>query len=101
MTIRKFDLMYKLFGKAEGKCKDCKYYSAYEHHNKGYRKCEIYGVTNSEATDWKASADACGLFPDKETNIRDVVRIVRPEKKEEEQIEGQTSIFDLIEGEKI
>lgn len=95
MAIRKNELMYKLFGKAKGKCKNCNYYTVYKYHNKSYRKCEVYGVTCSEATDWKGSADACGLFPNKETKVRDVVKTVRPQKSEE-QVEGQTSIFDLI-----
>lgn len=94
-VLRKFDLMYNMFGRADGKCKDCKYYTSYRYRNKPYRKCEIYGVTCSEATDWKASSDACGLFPDKETEIRDVVRMVRGgAKKKEVQIEGQISLFE-------
>ena len=96
MTIRKHELMYQLFGKADqSKCKDCNHYISYKHHDYTRRKCEIYGVTCSEATDWKASGQACGLFPDKETDIRDVVRLVKGgRQKEQIEIEGQISLFD-------
>ena len=96
---RKFDLMYEMFGRSTGKCKDCQHYTTYRYHNKPYRKCELYGVTCSEATDWKASADACGLFPDKEYNGCEVVRLVRGGAlKIEQQIDGQMNLIEFVGG---
>lgn len=45
------------------------------------QKCKVYGLTHSEATDWKQSYDACGLFPDKPYDGIDIVRLVRPERQ--------------------
>lgn len=49
-------------------------------------------MTNSEATDWAQKWEACGMW-NVETMERNVVRMVRPERKEEP-MEGQLS-FDL------
>ena len=58
MKIIKIDKMHELFGKSEqDQCKDCMHLI-----RNGYNKCEIYGVTRSEATDWKQKQTACGLF---------------------------------------
>lgn len=96
MAIRKHDLMYQMFGKSEevNKCKDCEYYTTFKYHDHTYRKCEIYGVTNSEASDWKGSAQACGLYPGTPTLHRNVIRTVNGGKKRDEtQIDGQMSLF--------
>ena len=91
---RKLELMYEMFGKSEGKCKECKHYTSYKYHDKRYRKCKVYGVTCSEATDWKASGDACGLF-NKDTEYENIVRMVTVGKtKEDIQIDGQMSFTD-------
>lgn len=59
-TLKKIDKMHSLFGITEGKtCKTCK-------HLKGdtgeYRKCRIYGISHSEATDFSLSYEACGMY---------------------------------------
>ena len=60
--IRKNEAMYSLFGKEEGKhCKDCPYLVRKEF-GRVYYKCEIYSTSNSEASDWRKSWTACGLF---------------------------------------
>ena len=87
--MRKAELMYRLFGKADGHCRDCEHLVVYKHHDKTVRKCEVYGDTRSEATDWAGKYDACGLFPDKKYNGKPVVRTVRGERKHEADIEGQ------------
>lgn len=96
--LRKIDLMHKYFGKAEsGICKDCEHYIRFYYHDKPYRKCDVYGNTNSEATDWKQSYLACGLYPDEAYSGKDIVRMVTGGKiRTEEQIEGQLSIEDFI-----
>lgn len=95
MALRKIDLMYKHFGKAaEGKCKECQHFCKGRYHDKNLQKCEVYGLTHSEATDWKQSYDACGLFPDKPYDGTDIVRMVRPERqRKSEDIPGQQSLF--------
>lgn len=92
MTKRKIALMYDIFGKADGLCKDCKHFLNTTHRDRAYRKCRVYGITKSEASDWKGKQEACGAFNKdvKETNI---IRMVKPEREPDEQIEGQISFF--------
>ena len=91
--LKKHELMYSLFGKSEDKCKDCKHYTSYRYHDKRYRKCEVYGLTCSEATDWKANSDACGLF-NKDTQHENIVRLATGGKKKKDiQIDGQLSFL--------
>ncbi len=97
MAKFKIDRMHALFGAHQGAaCKDCGYYRSYEYRGKKYRKCAIYGITNSEASDWRASYIACGLFPDRpyhgETDV-----ITMRDRDEEKPLEGQTTIFDFLE----
>lgn len=95
MAVRKIDLMHKMFGKTEQVCKECDHFLREQYRNKIYRKCEVYGITNSEASDWKASYQACGLFG-KEYNGRDVIYFVTPDREiDNEPLEGQ---IDLLGG---
>ena len=60
--VRKQHAMYHLFGTCEGKrCKDCPHLirSVWD---KTYYKCECYGESHSDATDWAKGWDACGLI---------------------------------------
>lgn len=96
MTARKNFLMYKLFGfcKETGKhCKDCEHLLKHVA-NRTYYKCECYGDTSSEASDWRVGSPACGLF-NKPYNGNPVIRMVTTAPDPEEQIEGQMTIFDV------
>ncbi len=93
MSNRKHDLMYQLFGKSEGLCRDCEHYIGYRYHDYNRRKCEVYGDTRSEASDWKGSAQACGLYPDKSYDGKEVIRLVTGGKKAEPlEVEGQITL---------
>ncbi len=59
---KKIAFMHKKYGVGEGKCKDCCNFQRWEIGNTRVRKCKLYGVSHSEATDWLASFDACGRF---------------------------------------
>lgn len=88
---RKIDKMHSMFGIKQGSiCKDCK-------HLKGglneYRKCRIYGVSASEATDWCLKYTACGLYNKDYKGDVPIVRLNSSDKTEE-QIPGQMSLFD-------
>lgn len=88
--MKKIDLMHAMFGKAEGQCADCRHFE--EHmYNRTYFKCRVYGVSRSEATDWRKKYPACGLknIP---TDHRDVYKSARSNKKAEV-AEGQMSLF--------
>ena len=59
-THRKIDAMHTLYGTRPGrKCGDCDYLCSYLA-NRRYYKCRLYGVSSSEATDWRLSYEACG-----------------------------------------
>jgi hypothetical protein len=46
---------------AEGvTCRDCVHLVHVGH--RGYLKCELYGISQSEASDWRAKWPACGAF---------------------------------------
>ena len=95
MTLRKIDLMHKLFGELpDRKCKDCQHLESYTA-NRKYYKCGIYGNTSSEASDWRLKWTACGMI---DVHIYTGVPIIKQVRllnwKPEEPMEGQVSLFD-------
>lgn len=96
--IRKIELMHKLFGTADGKCRDCCHFISGEYQSiRNLKKCEIYGMTHSSASDWAQRYNACGLF-NKETNHRNVIRLVKsrvPAVQNEDVLEGQIRIGEM------
>ena len=93
---RKWNKMQKKFGQSvAGVCRECAHFVRYTHyHGRTYSKCKIYGISASEATDWKGGAKACGLYPGKPYNGGAVVREVERKKKQPENISGQMSLFE-------
>ena len=96
MTIRKIDLMHRQFGFSPGhKCQYCDNLIV-QQANRRYYKCEVYGVTDSEASDWRLSYDACGMY-NKVWFGNEIIRMVRPcspTKKTVPPIEGQENLFE-------
>ena len=93
MTLRKIDLMHKMFGEIpDKKCMDCSNLIYHRMSHKWY-KCTVYGDTSSVASDWKISNTACGMF-NKEYDGNPAIHLVQAEKKREMQIEGQISLFE-------
>ena len=87
--MEKIDLMYSMFGKGDGKCKYCSHFR--EHcYSRKYFKCDVYGETASEATDWRANYSACGLF-NKFTSYKNVYELAKEEKRDIP--EEQMSLF--------
>ncbi len=92
--IRKVALMHQMFGKAEGMhiCKECSNFVVERYHNRILRKCRVYGLTHSEASDWANKYVACGMF-NKEYKGRSVIEFVKHNRrKQEEPMEGQLTI---------
>lgn len=59
----KIAFMHDYYGVCdEHKCKECDHFERWQAGNKRVRKCNVYGVTSSVATDWNASFAACGAF---------------------------------------
>lgn len=87
-SAEKIAFMHTFFGVCEGyKCKDCIHFEHWAVGNKTVRKCNVYGLSNSEATDWNASFTACGCC-NKETEFKQLYR-TRTQNKMEVQVEGQ------------
>lgn len=97
MATRKIDLMHKMFGKTEQVCKECDHFLRVRYRGKLYRKCEVYSVSYSEASDWNASYQACGLFNKPypyEGNP--IIRYVTPDRNVDvghEPLDGQIDFF--------
>lgn len=93
--IRKIDAMHCMFGKIENhKCKECEHLIRGEYNGKELKKCECYGMTHSQATDWTVNTVACGLF-NKEYKGKDVIEILKHKSRKEIEppLEGQISFI--------
>jgi len=59
---KRYVSMQSTFGIKEGfKCKNCKHFERH-HYSKTYFKCALWYKSNSEATDIRANATACGKY---------------------------------------
>lgn len=101
---RKIFAMHRIYGIMQGRCcKECSNFFRYQYRGKMYRKCEVYGATHSEATDWNASYTACRMYnkPIDKYHVPIIERLKRlPKgpKQQETPITGQISIDELIAG---
>ena len=98
--MRKIEAMYAFYGKSEsGRCGDCPHLFEGYHHDKKYIKCRAYGLSHSEATDWRKKWCACGLMgkplPEGENPVKD--RIPWRKQNDPGLIEGQISMDDLLQ----
>ena len=84
MAIRKIDLMHRLFGICEGHaCRECSNFVKGKYHDRTLCKCRVYGMTNSEASDWAGRWQACGMF-NQTWGKNPVMREVVPERTRKE-----------------
>ena len=97
MALRKIDLMYRMFGKTEGHCcRECSNLVEGRYHDKTLRKCKVYGLTHSEASDWAKRYQACGMY-NKPWGKGPIIELVRPTRKDPEEkqnvpLDGQMSL---------
>lgn len=60
-------VMHRRHGTADGKrCADCVHLIRTCNGRRSYYKCARYGISRSDATDWRVNALACGLWAAKE-----------------------------------
>ena len=77
MNPRKIDLMHWYFGiDRSHKCGECANLVEGRYHNRILRKCRVYGLTHSAASDWAKKYTACGMFG-KEWHGREIISLVR------------------------
>lgn len=63
MVERRIAAMHKRFGSNGALCcKDCSHLISGMWHDRKYYKCEIYGMSHSESSDWRRSWMACGMY---------------------------------------
>lgn len=94
MTLKKQYLMYHLFGRCDSHtCGECSNFKCGRYHSKILRKCQVYGLTHSGATDWAKSYSACGMF-NQEWSGREIIELKKrfPRFKQEEPINGQLTL---------
>lgn len=97
MALRKVDLMHRILGKCEGHtCGECSNLVEGRYHDKILRKCKVYGLTHSEASDWAKRWTACGWF-NKSWGDKPIMRLVRPTRTDKEEaqripLDGQLSM---------
>lgn len=92
--VKKIDMMHSMFGRIEGhSCKEC---SNLRGSPGDYYKCNVYGSSFSESTDWVQKWTACGLF-NKDYDgipIKEIVKRQGRRNMLDVQTEGQFSFFD-------
>lgn len=83
--------MHRFFGIGDGYCKGCIHLTDQPG---SYKKCEIYGHTASEATDWAQKWPACGLKDKPYNGDRAIIEVISHEKKKasDSQIDGQMTL---------
>ena len=93
MALRKLALMHQKFGRCEGHiCGECSNLISGCYRGRILRKCTIYGVTHSEASDWAKRWYACGLFNGTYTG-RPIIELVKPGNDGGEPLENQISFL--------
>ena len=100
MAIRKIELMHKVFGKRENRrCGECRNLVIHRY-DKTYRKCRIYGETQSAASDWAKKYVACKMF-NKKWDGEPIIRLVTPcrarTNDDSVQCDGQMKIGDAYD----
>ena len=91
--LKKIDRMHELFGKDENHlCRECSNFERWQMSGSRVSKCRVYGVTNSEASDWAGRNTACGMF-DRDYMGRKIIE-VRASDDVVIPLPGQQSFFD-------
>lgn len=100
MNERKIFAMHKRFGTCGAfRCKDCSHFVGGKYHDRQLYKCELYGMTHSEATDWRLSYQACGMFgveQDMDRWVPVLEQIKHESKGPEPQLPGQMDIGEFL-----
>ena len=96
---RKIEAMHEAYGTSANFCRDCAHFRRYMlPSRRTCLKCRAYGVSKSEATDWRAGNMACGLFnqPLPKPFVPMIERLKHAERKKPEgPVEGQIGMEDL------
>lgn len=98
MALRKIELMHQIFGLCKGhKCAECDNFVTGMYHDKKLQKCTVYGMTHSEASDWRQKYDACGMF-NREYSGTDIIRLVISDRQADKLMMPLENQIDLFGG---
>ena len=92
-SAEKIAFMHHYFGEDDAgrRCRDCIYFERWlVGDTKIVRKCRVYGISHSEATDWKASFPACGCI-NKDTDYSNLYKTITTSKYKVE-LQGQLEL---------
>ena len=94
--LRKLELMHEIFGECSGhRCGECSNLERFMS-SRSIFKCRAYGITWSEASDWRKKWTACGLFDTPYDGPPAMhLRWMLIQKKHQTQIDGQVEMEDL------
>ena len=97
MTERKIHAMHKRFDTCGVfHCATCSHLIGGKYHDRQYYKCELYGVTHGESTDWRLSNQACGMYnvpQDMDKWVPVLEQIKHAPRSPEPPLEGQIRII--------
>lgn len=94
MALRKLALMHQQFGRCDGHiCGECSNLISGRYRGRILRKCRVYGMTHSEASDWAKRWMACGIFNGTYTG-RPIIELVKPGNEGGEPLENQISMLE-------
>ena len=98
MMNKKIDAMHNHYGYSDGICGDCPHFIRFRYHDKVLLKCRAYGLTHSEATDWRVKWPACGQkehpLPEDHKPVFDLIKGQR--ENTYKPIEGQISMEEML-----
>lgn len=98
MTDKKIAAMHKYFGMSEltATCRQCNHLIRVSSGKHNYYKCEMYGDSACESTDWRLGYNACGWFgkdrPNFYTPLIEVLKHQPRKKRNGDVIDGQVEI---------
>lgn len=99
---RKITAMHREFGEdGTHKCKDCPHLRTFQIGKRRVYKCAAYGISCSQATDWRKNWTACGMYgkplPDFHVPIMVQLKCTR---RQEKPLDGQVTFFGMEDANK-
>ncbi|MBP5710017.1 MAG: hypothetical protein J6W84_03465 [Bacteroidales bacterium] len=95
MVERKIAAMHKRFGTCGVfRCKECEHLCGGKYHDRQYYKCELYGYTRGESTDWRLAYQACGMYnmPVDMDRWEPILEQIKHSKKPSQPVAGQAGM---------
>ena len=90
---RKYEAMYIVYGKdPDHRCGQCSNFIRFEYRGMNLQKCNGYGLTHSEASDWRQFWAACGMYNKPFEGQRPLIECLTRKATDNSPIEGQMKL---------